>query len=86
MKGNCPHHFKEILISKLGDLEDVLLTGRFNEKEYYQELANADVLLMIRTNSSFANAGFPYKLGEYIATQNPVICTNVSDISLDLKN
>jgi glycosyltransferase involved in cell wall biosynthesis len=35
---------------------------------------------MCRTESGFANAGFPFKLGEYLATGNPVISTKVSDV------
>jgi glycosyltransferase involved in cell wall biosynthesis len=35
---------------------------------------------MCRTGSDFANAGFPFKLGEYLATGNPVISTKVSDV------
>jgi glycosyltransferase involved in cell wall biosynthesis len=41
---------------------------------------------MTRTGSSYANAGFPFKLGEYLATSNPVIASNVSDINLYLVN
>ena len=36
---------------------------------------------MTRINSSFANAGFPFKLGEYLATGKAVIATDVSDVS-----
>ena len=29
---------------------------------------------------NFTSGGFPTKLGEYLSTGNPVICTNVSEI------
>ncbi len=48
--------------------------------DFYPLLRNSDVLCMCRTESGFANAGFPFKLGEYLATGNPVICTKVSDV------
>jgi glycosyltransferase involved in cell wall biosynthesis len=58
----------------------IMFTGFVEDNEYYKLLKCSDVLLMCRTNSEFANAGFPFKLGEYLATGNPVICTRVSDI------
>jgi glycosyltransferase involved in cell wall biosynthesis len=36
---------------------------------------------MTRTASAFANTGFPFKLGEYLATGRPVIASDVSDVS-----
>ena len=86
LTGNCPDHIVELLKEKLGNLNKIELTGRLDDRKYYQKLKDADVLLMTRTNSGFANAGFPYKLGEYLATKNPVICTDTSDISLYLKD
>lgn len=60
--------------------------GMIPDDEYYQFLSNADVLLMTRVNSEYANTGFPFKLGEYLATGKPVIATRVSDIEIYLKN
>ncbi len=81
MTGNCPPKIKDLIRKELGDFDNVILTGRLEEDNYYQTLQDADVLLMTRNDSGFANAGFPYKLGEYLATGNPVICSKVSDIS-----
>ena len=39
---------------------------------------------MTRIDSKFAQAGFPFKLGEYLATTKPVVATDVSDVSLYL--
>jgi glycosyltransferase involved in cell wall biosynthesis len=36
---------------------------------------------MNRVNSAYANAGFPFKLGEMLATEKPVIATKVGNIS-----
>lgn len=60
--------------------------GYLKDNEFYEFLKDADILFMIRTDSNFANAGFPFKLGEYLATGNPVIASRVGDISLYLNN
>ncbi len=60
--------------------------GPFYGKEYYEKLLESDVLCMTRTNSKFANAGFPYKIGEYLSSGKPVICSKVSDIAFYLEN
>ena len=60
--------------------ENVIFKGYVPEQEFYPLLKNADVLCMCRTESGFANAGFPFKLGEYLATGNPVVSTKVSDV------
>jgi len=62
----------------------IIFTGRVDDDEFYRLLRNADILCMCRINSGFAQAGFPFKLGEYLATGNPVISTRVSDVDLYL--
>ena len=47
---------------------------------YYTHVANADILCMPRVNSLFANSGFPFKLGEYLASGNAVVATRTSDV------
>jgi glycosyltransferase involved in cell wall biosynthesis len=54
--------------------------GMVSDNEYYGFLNSADALLVTRVNSDYANAGFPFKLGEYLATGKPVIISPVSDI------
>ena len=49
-------------------------------------LRDGDIMCMTRVGSRFANAGFPYKLGEYLASGNPVIASNVGDVGLYLEN
>ncbi|MEA4936928.1 MAG: glycosyltransferase [Paludibacter sp.] len=48
-------------------------------------LFEADFLIMTPPKN-YASGGFPTKLGEYLATSNPVICTNVSEIPLYLND
>lgn len=45
-----------------------------------ETLVRADVLLLPRSKGEFSLAGFPNKLGEYLAAGRPVIVTAVGDI------
>jgi glycosyltransferase involved in cell wall biosynthesis len=65
---------------------NIKFVGYIPEEKYYEFLADADALCMTRINSGYANAGFPFKLGEYLATGKPVITTDVSDVSNYLVN
>ena len=73
-------------ISSLIRRPQIEMKGLLPEDQFFMTLREADILLMTRVNSEFANAGFPYKVGEYLATGNIVIATNVSDISYYLEN
>ncbi len=64
--------------------KDIEITGYLNDDDYQAKLSNADILCMTRIDSKFAQAGFPFKLGEYLATAQPVVATDVSDVSLYL--
>ena len=63
------------------DNSKVMLVGYLSDAEYFRKLQEADILCMTRIDSPFAQAGFPFKLGEYLATGKAVIATDVSDIS-----
>ncbi|WP_224981878.1 glycosyltransferase family 4 protein [Geomonas agri] len=54
--------------------------GYLDDSAFYRFLSGADVLCVTRTGSTYANAGFPFKLGEYLATGNPVIVSDVGDV------
>ncbi|HUQ67127.1 MAG TPA: glycosyltransferase [Flavitalea sp.] len=43
-------------------------------------LANADLLVLARPNNNQAKAGFPTKLGEYLASAKPVVITRTGEI------
>ncbi len=75
---------KEISQSKYPEKIEIL--GFLPDKEYFKQLVNADILLMTRNNSAFSNAGFPFKIGEYLATGKPVITSSVSGIEMYLEN
>ena len=65
---------------KYKNAENIIFSGYVPDTQFYEMLRNADVLCMCRTNSGFSNAGFPFKLGEYLATGNTVISTRASDV------
>lgn len=49
-------------------------------------LTNASVLALARPDSTQAQGGFPTKLGEYLATGNPVVVTSVGEIPFYLEH
>lgn len=69
------------IVTKLDLSDEVDYRGFLSRKDYMDILTNeADILCMTRINSPFANAGFPFKLGEFLATGKPVIASKVGDI------
>jgi glycosyltransferase involved in cell wall biosynthesis len=55
--------------------------GFLDDDEYYKVINNCDIPCMVRNASVYANAGFPFKLGEYLATGNPTIASRVGDVT-----
>ena len=66
--------------NKIAGNKNIIDVGMVDENKYFDFIGNADVLLMTRINSKYANSGFPFKLGEYLATSNAVIATSISDV------
>jgi glycosyltransferase involved in cell wall biosynthesis len=62
--------------------EKIQLVGFVNSEELFCYNNLADVLFVCRSDSPFANHGFPWKLGEYCMTGRPIVATRVSDIDL----
>jgi glycosyltransferase involved in cell wall biosynthesis len=60
--------------------------GYLTTEQYYEVLNEADIFCMPRNNSPFAHAGFPFKLGEFLAAGKAIIATNVGDVSKYLEN
>lgn len=67
-------------IVKAGDIKCINFLGFLTDEEYYEQIRNTDILVMPRNNSDFANTGFPFKLGEYMATGNCVISARLTPI------
>ena len=68
------------------DNPNVQYKGMVSDEELIKTLLNCDILTMTRENSKFSNYGFPFKLSESLATGNPVIATNVSDVDKYVKH
>ncbi|MBM4355370.1 MAG: glycosyltransferase family 4 protein [Deltaproteobacteria bacterium] len=65
---------------ELGIGERVVFTGRVSGTEVPRLLGEADILALARPTSLQAKGGFPTKLGEYLATGNPVVATRVGEL------
>ncbi|RZK25175.1 MAG: glycosyltransferase [Flavobacterium sp.] len=68
------------LIEKSSVKHNIIFPGYLETDSYYAFMNRADIFCMTRVNSKFANAGFPFKLGEFLATGKAVIATNVGDV------
>lgn len=63
-----------------GIAEKIHYHGFLPYEDYCALLSNADVMCVTRVNSAFANAGFPYKLGEFLASGKPVIVSKLPEV------
>lgn len=80
---------KEILyklVRKLHIQEVVEFTGKISPDIMPKILTDASILALARPDNIQSQNGFPTKLGEYLATGNPVAVTKVGDIPLYLKD
>ena len=58
----------------------IIFYGKASREEIPALLVNAKVLALARPSGLQSTGGFPTKLGEYLATSNPVVVTAVGDI------
>lgn len=58
----------------------IVFYGKATREEIPSLLVNAKALALARPSSLQSTGGFPTKLGEYLATSNPVVVTAVGDI------
>jgi glycosyltransferase involved in cell wall biosynthesis len=63
------------------DAPGVRRLGFLPDDMFDRVVDEADILCMTRVDSAYANAGFPFKLARYLASGNPVVATDVSDVS-----
>ena len=66
--------------SLLGISKSVSFTGLIELSGVKQHLAECKILAITRPSTLQTKAGFPTKLGEYFATQRPVLATNFGDM------
>lgn len=87
-KGIAPNVIPDLknLASTLGVLDSIVFTGLVPPEQMPQQLYDASILALARPDSVQAQNGFPTKLGEYLATGNPVVVTSVGEIPEFLKD
>ena len=68
------------LATTLSVTDSVVFTGQVAPEQMPQLLFDAAILALARPDSIQAQNGFPTKLGEYLATGNPVVVTSVGEI------
>lgn len=71
---------------KLNINQRVIFSGLVETRNIPELLNSSDILVLSRPTGIFAQAGFPTKLGEYMACKKPVVVTAVGDIPLLLKD
>jgi glycosyltransferase involved in cell wall biosynthesis len=67
-------------IDRIEAKDRIKFMGFLKTEDYYNLLNNCDIFCMTRINSIYANAGFPFKLGEFLAAGKAVIATKVGDV------
>ena len=78
--------FQVIEMAKRLQIEDkIIFTGFLSSDQLSWAYQNAVALLCCRSNTPFANYGFPTKLAEYLSSGRPVITNEVGDMLFYLK-
>ncbi len=68
------------IIEKNNVQDRIKYLGNMDKSKIPKFLSKAKILTLARPNSKQAEGGFPTKLGEYLATGNPVCVTDVGEI------
>lgn len=69
------------LVAKYKLADNVKFIGKIGRNEVPYYLCGAKLLILARPDNERAKGGFPTKLGEYLATGNPVVVSDVGEIS-----
>jgi len=75
---DTPYHLK--LIKELSLEDRVIWKGSYDRDQIPAIIGNASLLALPRPRTKQTEGGFPTKLGEYLATGNPVCATCVGEI------
>lgn len=76
----------ESLAKELNISDKIDFTGEIVPDSMPEMLSKASILALARPNNLQSQNGFPTKLGEYLATGNPVAVTRVGDIPLFIED
>ncbi len=89
MSGTGAERYIKSVIKIINDLKckkQIVMLGALSRKKYIESVLQSDIVCMTRINSEYANYGFPFKLGEYMAAGKPIIASKVSDVELYLEH
>ncbi len=67
-------------VSLLNLTDTVIFLGLKKSSEIPEILSNSDLLVLARPDTNQSKAGFPTKLGEYLASRKPVVITITGEI------
>jgi glycosyltransferase involved in cell wall biosynthesis len=67
-------------VESLGLNDVISFLGLKKSNEIPQILMNSDLLVLARPDTNQSRAGFPTKLGEYLASRKPVVITSTGEI------
>ncbi len=70
---------KQLILDSLAH-KNIHFKGYLPYNEYLQELWGADALIMNRVDDIYSISGFPFKLGEYLATGKIIIASALSSV------
>lgn len=70
----------EILVKETNTEDCIQALGFLDRSVYLDELKRASIHCMTRSDSEYANTGFPFKLAEMLATGKPVIASRLQGI------
>ncbi len=73
-------------VSSLNLTDTVIFLGLKKSSEIPEILSNSDLLVLARPDTNQSKAGFPTKLGEYLASKKPVVITVTGEIPKYLKD
>ena len=76
----------QTMITNLGLAERVTFTGEVARSAIPARLATGDIMALPRAAGTFSQAGFPTKLGEYLASGKPVVVTATGEIPMYLQD
>lgn len=66
--------------TRLGVSDRIVFQPALDRDRYAATLRGADLLVIPRTTGYASQAGFPYKLGEYMASGTPLVVTRFGDV------
>jgi glycosyltransferase involved in cell wall biosynthesis len=81
LSGKMEASMKKRITKSIDNENNIIFLGFLTEEEYFKTICSMSILCMPRNNTIQANAGFPFKLAEYLASGKPVLTSRSSDVS-----